>query len=203
MIRSVCMGLLLSGGLLLVGCGSPDSGDAEGGETTASASQVPPDSIRQRVEREIAALNDMRESLAKTIETPVDTSTFQRVCAPVGMRAQEIGAANGWTVQQLAEKYRNPAHEPDAEAQRLHDQLAEDPEQTEVWIRTVRENTKGWRYARRIPVQPSCTACHGAKEERPDFVKERYPDDRAYGFEPGDLRGIYAVFVPDPSEPES
>ncbi|MFO8099786.1 MAG: hypothetical protein R6T83_09240 [Salinibacter sp.] len=39
--------------------------------------------------------------------------------------------------------------------------------------------------------------------ERPDFVKEGYPDDRAYGFEPGDLRGIYAVFVPDPSGQES
>ena len=202
MLRSVCVGLLLGGGLFFLGCESPESGNAGGTDTTASASQVPPDSIRQRVEREIAALNEMRESLASTIEAPVDKSTFQRVCAPVGKRAQELGQETGWTVQQLAEKYRNPAHEPDAEAQRLHDQFAETPEQTDTWIRTVRQNTEGWRYARRIPVQPSCTACHGPKEERPDFVKKGYPDDRAYGFEPGDLRGIYAVFVPDPAEQE-
>jgi hypothetical protein len=50
-----------------------------------------------------------------------------------------------------------------------------------------------------ITVQPSCLACHGPKDERPAFVKKDYPEDRAYGFEDGDLRGIYAVFVPDTS----
>lgn len=48
----------------------------------------------------------------------------------------------------------------------------------------------------RITVDRACLACHGAKEERPAFVKENYPGDRAYGFEVGDLRGAYSVFVP-------
>ena len=67
----------------------------------------------------------------------------------------------------------------------------------DLWGRTRRGETDGWRYARRITVQPSCLACHGPKDQRPDFVKTGYPDDRAYGFEAGDLRGLYAVFVPD------
>jgi hypothetical protein len=139
----------------------------------------------------------MRESLAATIDTPtVDKSTFKRVCKPVGRRAKQIGQENGWEVQQLAKKYRNPAHKLDAEAQELHEQFASSPERTDTWIRTVRDNTEGWRYARRIPVQSSCLACHGAKENRPAFVKNGYPDDRAYGFEEGDLRGLYSVFVP-------
>lgn len=50
-----------------------------------------------------------------------------------------------------------------------------------MWIRTVRNETPGWRYPRRIPARPLCTACHGPKEKRPDFVKKGYPDDRAYG----------------------
>ena len=196
-VRSIA---LLGIALVLLGCGGSASDGDEGGNTTPSASEVPPDSIKQRVEREIEALNQMRESLASTIDTPaVDKATFKRVCKPVGQRAQKIGAATGWTVQQLAKKYRNPAHEPDAEARRLHEQFSENPEQMDTWIRTVRNETPGWRYARRITVQPSCTACHGPKEKRPDFVKKGYPDDRAYGFEPGDLRGIYAVFVPDSS----
>jgi hypothetical protein len=181
--------LLVLFGLLVgtSGCGSPDS----------SATTQPPDSIRQAVEREIRALNQMRESLAATIDTPaVDKSTFQRVCKPVGMRAKEIGAENGWIVQQLAEKYRNPAHKLDAEAETLHEKFASQPERTDTWIRTVRDNTEGWRYARRITVRSSCLACHGPKEERPAFVKKGYPDDRAYGFEEGDLRGLYSVFVP-------
>ena len=169
------------------GCGSSES----------SADSQPPDSIRQAVEREIRALNQMRESLAATIDTPtVDKSTFQRVCKPVGKRAKEIGAENGWVVQQLAKKYRNPAHKLDPEAETLHEQFAESPGLTDTWVRTVRDNTEGWRYARRITVQSSCLACHGPKEKRPAFVKKGYPDDRAYGFEEGDLRGLYSVFVP-------
>ena len=174
------------------GCGSSD--------TDTSATAQPPDSIRKAVEQKIVALNQMRESLASTIDTPtVDKSTFQRVCKPVGKRAKEIGQKNGWVVQQLAKKYRNPAHKLDAEAERLHQRFAESPELTDTWIRTVRENTEGWRYARRITVQSSCLSCHGPKEKRPAFVKKGYPKDRAYDFEEGDLRGLYSVFVPVPN----
>jgi len=183
--------VLLFFGLMLGlgGCGSPDS--------DSSASVQPPDSIRNAVEQKIMALNQMRESLASTIDTAtVDKSTFQRVCKPVGMRAKQIGKENGWVVQQLAKKYRNPAHRLDAEAERLHQRFVESPELTDTWIRTVRENTEGWRYARRITVQSSCLACHGPKEKRPAFVKKGYPKDRAYDFEEGDLRGLYSVFVP-------
>jgi hypothetical protein len=181
----------LTFGLLagLSSCSSPD--------VDSPASAQPPDSIRQAVEREIRALNKMRESLAATIDTPaVDKSTFQRVCKPVGKRAKEIGQENGWVVQQFAKKYRNPVHKPDAEAETLHQKFAHQTELTDTWIRTVRDNTKGWRYARRITVESSCLACHGPKEKRPAFVKKGYPDDRAYGFEEGDLRGFYSVFVP-------
>jgi hypothetical protein len=151
------------------------------------------------VEQAIASLNKMRESLAATIDTPtVDKSTFERVCKPVGQRAKQISAERGWVVQQLAEKYRNPAHKLDAEAQELHEQFAKSPDLTDTWIRTVRNGRVGWRYARRITVQSSCLACHGPKQQRPDFVKKGYPNDRAYGFEVGDLRGLYSVFVPTP-----
>nr|WP_103028179.1 DUF3365 domain-containing protein [Salinibacter altiplanensis] len=191
-ICSVLSLLILCAAVFLVGCGSPDSDPAE--------ARTPPDSIRQDVEQSIASLDEMRESLAATIDTPtVDKRTFKRVCKPVGQRAARLGADRGWAVQQLATKYRNPAHEPDEEARQLHKAFASSHELTDRWIRTTRNGHKGWRYARRITVQSSCLACHGPKEKRPDFVKNGYPDDRAYGFKQGDLRGIYSVFVPDTS----
>ncbi len=184
--------LILSVTLLIAGCVDSSSNTAD--------SRTPPDSIRQDVEQSIASLNEMRESLAATIDTPaVDKRTFKRVCKPVGQRAKQLGADRGWVVQQLAKKYRNPAHKPDEEARRLHEKFATSSELTERWIRTTRNDREGWRYARRIPVQASCLTCHGPKEERPAFVKNGYPEDRAYGFEEGDLRGIYSVFVPDTS----
>lgn len=180
--------------LLMIGCG-PSGSDATGAET-------PPDSIRKAVERTITSINDMRESLAATIDTPtVDKSTFQRVCKPVGKRMKQVSAEQGWRMQQLARKYRNPAHTLDEEARRLYERFAESPDLTDTWIRTSRENTEGWRYARRITVQSSCLACHGPKEQRPEFIKKGYPEDRAHGFEAGDLRGLYTVFVPDSVAP--
>lgn len=159
---------------------------------------TPPDSIQQAVESSVRDLNAMRESLAKTLNPDsVDQETFARVCKPVGKRAQSIAQSNDWVVQQLARKYRNPAHRPDPEADSIHGQFADNPEQTDAWIRTVREDRSGWRYFRRITVEPSCLACHGPKDKRPNFVTKKYPKDRAYGFDEGDLRGLYAVFVPD------
>lgn len=159
---------------------------------------TPPDSLKQMVETAILDLNSKRESLAKTVDPDsVDQQTFVQVCKPVGKEAQSLAQSHDWVVQQLTRKYRNPAHRVDAEADSIHGEFIHNPERTEAWLRTVRNDTAGWRYFRRITVQSSCLACHGAKEERPDFVKKKYPKDRAYGFEEGDLRGLYAVFVPD------
>ena len=55
----------------------------------------------------------------------------------------------------------------------------------------------GRELLRRIDVQPSCLACHGSKDSRPGFVKDKYPADKAFNFKPGDLRGMYAVFIPE------
>lgn len=173
---------------VLVGCVSDPRKEAS----------VPPDPLRHAVVTAVHDLNAMRESLASTIDTvSVDRRTFIRVCEPVGKRAKTTAASHHWVVQQLARKYRNPVHQIDSEADSVYSEFIHNPDQTEAWLRTSRDGTRGWRYFRRITVRPSCLACHGAKEERPDFVKEEYPEDRAYGFEAGDLRGLYAVFVPD------
>ena len=51
-------------------------------------------------------------------------------------------------------------------------------------------------FLRRITVEPIWPACLGAREARPGVVVTNSPDDRAFGFQPGDLRHLSAVFVP-------
>ena len=188
----VLTGILLTG----LGCGSSESGPEGGSELQASA-ETPPDSIRTAVEQAVTEVNQMRESRAATIgEEKIDRQTFARVCMPVGKRAKEIAAERGWVFQQLSDKYRNPAHELDPRSRPVYEKFSSSPQLRDTWVHTEREGTEGWRYYRRITVQSSCMGCHGAREERPEFVKESYPQDRAYGFEPGDLRGVYSVFVP-------
>jgi hypothetical protein len=97
----------------------------------------------------------------------------------------------------MAEKYRNPRHRLDSEGQRLFRLFAEDRSLVGLWMRTALAGRPGTRYLRRIRVEAACLACHGPKDRRPEFVKQHYPDDRAYDFAIGDLRGLYSVFVPD------
>ena len=151
---------------------------------------------------EIEQLDAMRSALARGFGeqgVPATRETFQQVCRPVGMRAQHLAQENGWTVQQLAEKHRNPNNGLDPEATRVYRMMLEDDALMGMWLRSAREDETGSRYFRRIVVETACLACHGPKDTRPDFVKQGYPDDKAFEFEVGDLRGIYSVFVPDGS----
>lgn len=153
-----------------------------------------------RVVQAIENLNALRSGLAGTFEgrqEPADQTTFQQVCKPVGMQAKRLAQTNGWQVIQMAEKYRNPAHQLDPEGRSAYRLLEVNKRLMGLWTRTELEGQVGTRYFRRITVESSCLACHGAKKNRPAFIKKTYPNDRAYDFQEGDLRGIYAVFVPD------
>ncbi len=148
---------------------------------------------------EIERVDALRSGLAGTFlqsGAPADIQAFAAVCRPVGQTLQQIGAANGWTVRQLATKYRNPANDADPEAVRHMQRFAQDTSLHALVLRASLNGTSGVRYLRRITVEPSCLSCHGAKDTRPAFVVENYPRDRAFDFRTGDLRGVYSVFLP-------
>ena len=183
--------LMMLGSLLLLSACAEAPSDTD--SVAVAAAQA-------RVEASIDGLDVLRSSLARQVDDPeqVDRTTFVQVCQPVGQRARTLAQQNGWTVQQLAKRNRNPAHTLDDEAQAVHDRFAENPSLKRVWHEdAVLNGISGHRFFQRITVEETCLACHGAKADRPNFVKDGYPDDRAYGFETGDLRGLYAVFVPD------
>jgi hypothetical protein len=149
---------------------------------------------------EIERINGLREGLAGAFGergVPATAETFGEVCRPVGMQAKQLAASTGWTVRQLAAKYRNPANRPDDEAARVIAAMGDDPSLLSLVMRTAEGDRPGLRYFRRIDVQEACLACHGARAARPAFVQDGYPDDRAFDFAVGDLRGVYAVFLPD------
>lgn len=197
--------LLIAGGLM--GCTSDDaSSDAPAPEATNrsavenganAATMAPPDSLQASVVQAVRGIDQMRSQLATTFDPDdVTKETFARVCKPVGMRAKAVAQDSGWVVQQLAKKYRNPAHQLDSLAAIAHQMFENSPDTDAIWRQTSMNGTPGWRYFQRITVEPSCLACHGARADRPAFIKAGYPDDRAYGFAPGDVRGLYSVFIP-------
>lgn len=57
-----------------------------------------------------------------------------------------------------------------------------------------------------IKLQPLCVMCHGPADQiLPEIKKQlvdRYPDDRAVGFQPGELRGWFWVELPGSPPPD-
>ncbi len=159
-----------------------------------------PTELAKAVE-EIEHLDQLRSGLAGTLEGKAEAPTLEtmkEVCKPVGMKAMQLSQENHWQVKQIAKKYRNPAHIPDNEqSENALKQFAQNPDLIGFWQQETVENQPGTRYYRRINVEASCLACHGLKNQRPEFVENNYPQDLAYDFKVGDLRGMYAVFIPD------
>ncbi|MDB9497019.1 DUF3365 domain-containing protein [Spirulina major CS-329] len=168
---------------------------------TAPAWATPAPAELGQVVQEIEQLDQMRSQLASTLEDrtePPTVETFKEVCKPVGMRAKQLNETHPWQVKQIASRYRNPAHAPDTDTARAALTTFETHPDLISFVQTETINGEpGTRYYRRINVEATCLACHGAKASRPDFVKNNYPQDLAYDFQAGDLRGMYAVFVPD------
>lgn len=170
------------------------------GGMPAVYAQTNPAELAKAVE-EIENLDAMRSGLASTLEGVAEAptlQTMQEVCRPVGMRAKQLSEENGWQVKQIAKKYRNPIHAPN----NLNENMALsrfqfNPDLTAYWHREVVDSQPGTRYYRRINIEDSCLVCHGVKNRRPQFVKDNYPDDLAFDFRVGDLRGMYATFIPD------
>jgi hypothetical protein len=145
-----------------------------------------------RVTTEIEAVNDMRESLVGAVQGKVTPEVFQAVCKPVGVRLQKFAKKHGYKVIQTSFKYRNLKHTPNALQTKILQKMQDDSNLLSLWW----ESPQGMHYFRRITVRQACLNCHGEKNKRPAFVAKKYPQDKAFGFQVGELRGIYSVLVP-------
>ncbi len=128
-----------------------------------------------------------------------------QVCNTVAPEiAADFSAQKGWTVARTSLKYRNPDNAPDTWERSVLEQFeerkanGEDPKQM-VYTEVVKEGgTKKFRFMKAIPTAPVCLACHGetigaAVEAR---IQELYPEDRARGYNAGDIRGAFTITQP-------
>jgi hypothetical protein len=103
------------------------------------------------------------------------------------------------TLRQVARKYRNPDNKPDEYEERALAQMEEDPGawKDRDWFEKVIDGESAtMRYMRPLFVTEACLTCHGDASTVPAFVRETYPDDRATGYQLGDLRGAISVSWP-------
>lgn len=155
------------------------------------------ETVGQAIDK-INQINQMRESLAeglKSTKGPINEQTFKEVCVPVGQALMAWAKTEGHQVRQLTDKFRNPQNKADGLDLAAIKEFRINPARQVITEERATDGVAGIQIYRRIDVQANCLHCHGPADRRPVFIKTKYPKDLAHGFKPGDLRGIYSVWI--------
>lgn len=120
--------------------------------------------------------------------------------------AKAASDESGWNVRRVSLRNRNPKAVPDAwERAALEDfdrraAAGEAPATLEKAELVQNDGRAVRRYLRALPTQQLCLGCHGPVEQMQPAVVERlravYPDDRATGYQPGQIRGAMTLRQP-------
>lgn len=147
-----------------------------------------------QVVREIESIDTLRSTLSSSIKAEKEELNSETaVCQLVAEQLDRLSCENDWQVKQVTQKYRNPENAPISSREKLAlESFAKNSQLVGFWER----DPQGIRYSQRINIEASCLACHGAKNNRPQFIKQNYPHDLAYNFQEGDLAGMYSVWIP-------
>jgi len=147
----------------------------------------------------LSSLNQMREALAAGLnntKSEITEDTFKSVCMPVGRELKFWSENNGYQARQISHKNRNPNNGLKEYDIKHYQKFQSDPKLSELKVSVNEGELQGSLYYYRITVTQACLHCHGEKNTRPMFIKSKYPDDKAFDFKPGDLRGLYSIYVP-------
>lgn len=103
-------------------------------------------------------------------------------------------------IRRVSDNYRNPAHKPTQDEQNSITlwKLELEKGNKDLFPMTV-ESEDGIQYMKPIIISsPTCLKCHGKENEiEPETlkkIKEKYPEDKATGYEMGQLRGAITIF---------
>ncbi len=120
--------------------------------------------------------------------------------------AKAASEQTGWAIRRVSLKNRNPKAVPDAWEEAVlkeFDQRAaagEKPTGLEKGEVVVDGDKKMYRYMKALPTQDLCLNCHGTTDRLSPAVqaklKELYPNDRAVGYGPAEIRGAMTIRKP-------
>lgn len=109
-----------------------------------------------------------------------------------------IGQRYNATVKRVTDKPRNPANAP-TQAERKHlDHWRNLIAAGDQRVVTEEESAEAYHYYMPIKIEPLCLNCHGmpgetVTAESQALIAAKYPNDKATGYQVGDLRGLWHI----------
>lgn len=148
--------------------------------------------------------SELKAELGKAIEKdgPVGAIGVCKTKAPE--IAARLSSESGADVGRTALRVRNPANAPDPFEKLLLEQFSSELASGgfELPLQAAFEINRGGmverRYMQALPMDAVCVTCHGSTLDATvaAAIAREYPEDRATGFAPGELRGAISVIWP-------
>ena len=143
-------------------------------------------------------LTPFKQDLQKALKSGLAKGPAEaiQVCRTEAPEIATALSVDGVRIGRSSHRLRNPDNTAPDWVGPIMRAYLDDPANREP--RAVELEGNRWGYAEPIIVQPLCLNCHGSRLA-PDVaaqVAELYPEDRATGFEAGDLRGVFWLEYP-------
>ena len=112
---------------------------------------------------------------------------------------QQLSEQYNVTIKRTSDKWRNPSNKPSERELEIinnyHKLISEKKEITPI-VEVDSNNNK--HYYAPITLKANCLACHGKVDEfvlvkTDSIIKSLYPNDKAFGYNEGELRGIWSI----------
>ena len=165
-----------------------------------------------RVESAVAearvAAGELAAQLKKLLQEELAAGGFDgaiAVCAEVAQqRTAEYRETFKNDIRRVSLRRRNPENEPDDYERAVLESFDRLPVEArpkaEHWEVVTEDGTESLRYLKPLVTGALCLTCHGDRATMAPAVTEalgeHYPDDRATGFDVGDVRGAITIQIP-------
>ncbi len=172
--------------ILLVGCKE---------KKTATISETEMASLSQLGD---SIATEMQNTLLKNVSNAIEKGGTDYAVEYCNLKAlpltDSISQKHQVKIQRLSNKNRNPSNE----IENAIDQLAWEHIQSQK-SSTIQQDNQGkvYYYKPIVAAMPTCIKCHGTTEDISEstqkIIAHKYPNDKATGYQTGDLRGMWKI----------
>jgi hypothetical protein len=197
--------------LVIAGCGGGGSADAPAEERAEAQPAAVAVTDQAVVDAVTGTARPVAQALTQTLGSNLQAAMAEG--GPVGAMefcnvealplTRQVTEEQGFTVARTSTRVRNPANAPDAAAALAlawyEDRGGEGDGPPPPLVQRLASGD--YRFYQPLITQPLCLQCHGSASDLgpgvADALSELYPEDRAVGFEAGELRGLLHVTIPE------